>query len=154
MPNFDTVNRRLLAELQRNARQTNRELARIIGTAESTCLERVRLLHADGVITGHHSEVDLPALGRPVQAIIGVRLQPKTRAAVDEFRVLALALPETIAAFHTAGAEDFLVHVAVPGTGELDSLVLDRLAAHWAVADLRTTLVYEHARRRPVEPLL
>jgi len=153
MPNFDRVNRRLLVELQRNARQSNRELARRVGTAESTCLERVRMLHADGVITGHHSEVDLPAIGRPLQAIIAVRLQPKSRESVEAFREFVLTLTETISVFLVSGSDDFLVQVAVAHARALEDFVLDHIACHSAVADVRTSLVYEHLRRRPVEPL-
>ena len=51
----------LAAELQRDARQTNRALAEKIGLAPSTTLARVRELEANGVIGGYHARVDLSA---------------------------------------------------------------------------------------------
>jgi DNA-binding Lrp family transcriptional regulator len=52
MAAMDDIDSAIVRELQRDARQTNRELARTLGVAPSTCLERVRALRARGVITG------------------------------------------------------------------------------------------------------
>jgi len=49
---LDSVDRALLVELQKDARQTNKALAAKVGVAPSTCLERVRELRARGVV-GH-----------------------------------------------------------------------------------------------------
>jgi len=62
-PDMDDLDRLLVTELQRDARQTNRELAQRVGVASSTCFERVRRLHERGVIRGFHAEVDLAAIG-------------------------------------------------------------------------------------------
>lgn len=153
MPNFDEVNRRLLAELQCNARRSNRELARTLGIADSTCLERVRGLQEDGVITGFHAEVDLDTLDRSVQAMLAVRIHPKSRDTVESFRNYVITLPEVLDLFMVAGGDDFLLLVAVSGPTLLKNFVLDRVAQYPAVADVRTSLVYEHIHRRPVELL-
>jgi hypothetical protein len=80
------VDRVLLTELQKNARITNRALAQAAGIAESTCLERVHALHQHKVLAGFHAGVNLEPLNCHVQALIAVRLQPKTRTAVEGFR--------------------------------------------------------------------
>src|SRR5690349_14229941 len=76
---MDATDRALLAELQRDARQSNRDLAAKLGLAPSTCLERVRALRARGVITGYHAAVSLPALGRTVQALVAMQVRPLSR---------------------------------------------------------------------------
>src|SRR6476469_6449521 len=60
---MDAVDQAILRRLQRDGRQTNRELAEALGIAPSTALERTRALRARGVITGFHAAVDLDALG-------------------------------------------------------------------------------------------
>ncbi len=45
---MDSIDSAVLGHLQRDARLTNRELARKVGIAPSTCLERVRSLRARG----------------------------------------------------------------------------------------------------------
>ncbi|GIH79890.1 AsnC family transcriptional regulator [Planobispora longispora] len=150
---MDEVDAAILAELQRDGRQTNRELAERIGVAASTCLERVRSLRNRGVIEGFHAEVNLAAMGRPVQALIHVRLHPKIRESVEAFRDYVTALPETLAVFVVSGGDDFIIQVAVRDTGHLRDFVLDHVARHRTIADVRTSLVYDHIRKTSVEEL-
>lgn len=145
---LDRLDLDILAELRANARRSNREIARELRIADSTCHDRVRRLQQEGVIRGYHAEVDLEAMGRSVQAIIAVRLQPKTRKAVEEFRDMVTRLDDVLAVFVVTGSDDFLVQVAVPTTRALEAFVLDHIAQYPHTADVRTSLVYEHRRRR------
>jgi DNA-binding Lrp family transcriptional regulator len=153
MPQLSPVDQVLVTELQKNARITNRALAQAAGIAESTCLERVRALHQQGVLRGFHASVNLEPLDRHVQALIAVRLQPKTRTAVEGFRDFIITRPETLALFVISGSDDFLILVAVADTRHLEGFVLDHIAQHPHIADVRTSLVYEHLERLPIEPL-
>src|SRR5438045_3270909 len=78
-PVLDDVDRRILRELVADARIPNNALAERVGIAPSTCLGRVRALREGGVIRGYHADVDPAALGRPIQAMISVRLQSHAR---------------------------------------------------------------------------
>ncbi|MFI0902263.1 Lrp/AsnC family transcriptional regulator [Streptomyces sioyaensis] len=153
MTNFDAVNQGLLLELQKNARRSNRELARALGIADSTCLERVRGLQQSEVILGYSAEVNLEAMGRGLKAMIAVRIHPKSRDAVEAFRKFVLTLTEVLDVFVVSGSNDFQVLVAVQDAQHLEDFVLDHIAQYPSVADLHTSLVYEHLHRRPVEIL-
>jgi DNA-binding Lrp family transcriptional regulator len=149
---LDSLDRALLRHLQNDARQTNRDLAAKTGVSPSTSLERVRLLRERGVITGYHAALDLDAAGRPVQALISVRIRPPARPVIEGFREWAAQLPETIGLFVTSGAHDFLIHVAVPDVDSVYAFVIDRLTERREVVDVQTTLVYEHVQSRCIEP--
>ncbi|MGH2885157.1 MAG: Lrp/AsnC family transcriptional regulator, partial [Solirubrobacteraceae bacterium] len=73
-PGVDAIDHAMLELLARDARITNQRLAQRVGIAPSTALARLRSLRERGVIRGFHAEVDLAALGRPLQALIAVRL--------------------------------------------------------------------------------
>ena len=143
---LDRTDLAIIAALRANARRSNREIARELRIADSTCHDRVRRLQQEGVISGYHADVDLEAMGRSVQAIIAVRLQPKTRKAVEEFRDMVTRLDDVLAVFVVTGSDDFLVQVAVPTTRALEAFVLDHIAQYPHIADVRTSLVYEHRR--------
>jgi DNA-binding Lrp family transcriptional regulator len=145
----DTV---LLRLLQKNARVTNRELAQAAGIAESTCLERVRSLRDRGVITGWRAEVDLAAIGRPIRALVSVRLQPKTTSSVHSFQAEMLDAPETLSVWTVTGNDDFIVEAAVSDVAHLRVFVLEHVTSRPDVVDARTALVYEHRRKDVVEP--
>jgi len=104
------------------------------------------------VIKGALLDVDLSAIGRPVQALIAVRVRPPTRRNIEAFRDWARQLPETVGVFVTAGTEDFLVHVAVPDNNSLYEFVIDKLTARTDIADVRTSVIYEHIKTR-LQPL-
>jgi len=113
----------------------------------------VRSLRARKVIDGVHASVDLVALGRPVQAMITVRLRPQSRAIMHGFRDFVAALPETLNVYVTTGFEDLLVHVAVPSTDALQDFVLDSLTKRKEVSGVRTEVVFEHVRNHVIAPV-
>jgi DNA-binding Lrp family transcriptional regulator len=149
---MDELDSALLAALQTDGRRSNRELAGHLGVAPSTSLERVRSLRSRGVITGVHAAVDLEAVGRPIQAMITVRLRPQNRVVMHGFRDFVAALPETRDVYITTGFEDILVHVAVASTSALQDFVLDSLTRRKEVADVRTSVVFEHVHNPVVTP--
>ena len=152
MAGLDELDAAIVRELQRDARRTNRDIASAVGVSPSTTLERTRALRRRGVIKGALLDVDLSAIGRPVQALIAVRVRPPTRRNIEAFRDWARQLPETVGVFVTAGTEDFLVHVAVPDNNSLYEFVIDKLTARTDIADVRTSVIYEHIKTR-LQPL-
>ena len=145
-PAVDAVDRRLLELLAGDARMTNQALADAAGVAPSTALSRLRALRERGVIRGFHAEVDLAALGRPLQALVAVRLAVHAREQIDSFTGTVRDLPGVLMVFHLAGATDYLVWVAVADAQALREFVVDHLATHPAVAHAETSLIYEHRR--------
>ncbi|MGC5016601.1 Lrp/AsnC ligand binding domain-containing protein [Streptosporangium sp. DT93] len=75
------------------------------------------------------------------------------REAVEAFRDHVAALPETLAVFVVSGGDDFIIQVAVRDTGHLRDFVLDHVSRHRNIADVRTSLVYDHIRKTSVEVL-
>ena len=143
----------LVRLLQHNARVTNRSLAEAAHMAPSTALGRVRDLEARKVITGYHASVDLAALGRPLQAMVFVKLRPKTDAAVAAFVDAVWALDETLGVSLLSGADDAIVHVAVRDTAALRSSVLRHISNLPGVVDERTSVVFEHRSKTIVPPV-
>ncbi len=142
----DRINCEIIAALQKNARLSNKELAGLVGLAPSTCLLRVRHLIQQGVLKGFWTEVDPAALGIGLSAMIAVRLKEHSRAAVEAFRAHLFTLREVVSVYHLAGADDFLVHVAVRDAGHLRDLALDGFTKRSEVAHMQTSLLFEYTR--------
>ncbi len=140
---LDAIDLMLLTELERNGRLTNAALAARAGIAESTCTQRLRSLRDRGVIRGFRADIDPAALGLSLQALITVRLGTHGREQVRAFEQRARTLPNVITAFHVAGADDYLLHVAVPSASALRELVLEHLTTHPHVRHVETQLVFE-----------
>jgi DNA-binding Lrp family transcriptional regulator len=146
---LDDVDHRILALLAEDARMPNNALAERVGIAPSTCLGRVRALWDRGAIRGYHADIDPVALGRPIQAMIAVRLQSHARAHIREFGERVAELPEVINVFFLAGAVDFYVQIAATDTENLRDFVVVNLSGNPDVALTETNLIFEHIRARP-----
>lgn len=141
---LDAVDRRIVAELVADARLPNNALAERVGIAASTCLGRVRALRERGVIRGYHADVDPAALGRPLRAMISVRLASGARGHLSGFAEKMAALPEVRDVYFLGGADDFLVHVATAGSDALRDFVVNHLSSDEDVALTETNLIFDH----------
>jgi len=122
----DTVDRRIIAALRRNARATYAEIGRQVGLSSSAAHERVGKLEAAGVITGYHAMVDPAAIGLGVTALVGIH--PSDTADDDDVADELGALAE------------FVVKIRVATMDELEA-ALRRLRAIPGVARTRSTVV-------------
>ena len=142
---LDDIDRHIVYEMARDARIANNALAERVGIAPSTCLGRVRALRERGVIRGYHADVDPAALGRPLQAMIAVRLQSHARSRIRGFVADVAGLPEVLNVFFLAGKDDFLLHVAAASTAALRDFV-ETLSSNGDVSYTETSLIFEHIR--------
>ncbi|MER7363112.1 Lrp/AsnC family transcriptional regulator [Nonomuraea wenchangensis] len=140
---MDELDAGIIRLLQSDARLSNRELARQLGIAPSTCLERVRSLARRGVIKGYHAEIDPAALNRGVQAMVAVQVRPLSRAVIDTFKSSAAKMPEVLSVFVLSGGDDFLLHVGVPDLDALHAFLLDRLSKRREVTGFRSSLIFQ-----------
>ncbi len=143
----DRIDFGILTVLQNNARLSNKELAAEVGLAPSTCLERVRRLRSSGVLRGFHAAIDPHALGVELHALISVRIRRHSRELIEQFRRHAYSLPEVLTVYHVAGANDFLMHVAVRDAEHLRDLALDSFTARSEVEHMETALVFGYDQK-------
>ncbi|SNS49528.1 DNA-binding transcriptional regulator, Lrp family [Streptosporangium subroseum] len=153
MADLDELDTAILRELQTDARRTNRDIAAAVGVSPTTALDRTRALRERGVIRGALLDVDLAAIGRPVQALIAVRIRPPSRRNIEAFRNWVSRLPDTLGVFVTTGTEDFIIHVAVPDNDSLYAFVIDKLTERAEIADVRTSVIYEHLHNSRIAPV-
>lgn len=149
---LDDIDTAIIRELQSDARRTNRDIAAAVGISATTALDRTRSLRQRGIILGATLQLDLGSIGRPVQAMIAVRIRPPSRRNIEGFRNWVSALPDVVSVFVTSGNEDFLIHVAVPSNDHLYAFVIDKLTERNEIVDVRTSVVYEHIRSPDVLP--
>ncbi|MFD0024254.1 Lrp/AsnC family transcriptional regulator [Streptomyces sp. NPDC058382] len=149
---LDTVDLHILRLLQNDARTTYRELAAEVGVAPSTCLDRVTRLRRTGVILGHQLRLDPARLGRGLEALLSVQVRPHRRELIGPFVERIRTLPESRALFHLAGPDDYLVHVAVADTADLQRLVLDEFTSRREVARVETRLIFQQWECGPLLP--
>ena len=123
---LDEVNRRILALLAEDPRQSSAELARRVGMSAPAVRERVARLEQTGVIRGYRLDIDPAAIGLPVTAWVRVRPGPGQLQKISE---LARRVPEVSECHRISGEDCFLLKVHVPAIDALEP-VLDRFLLH------------------------
>lgn len=139
--NLDELDRRLLALLQANARESTAQLARRLGVARTTVLARLSRLERERVIAGYTVRLAADEEDRSVQAYVGIVTDPKQGREVT--RRLAL-LAELKQLSSVSGEFDYIALLRAETTARLDEL-LDQIGEIDGVA--RTTSSVVLARR-------
>ncbi|WP_240770654.1 Lrp/AsnC family transcriptional regulator [Neptunomonas sp. XY-337] len=116
----DSINRKIISELQKNARISYAELGKKVHLSAPAVAERIRKLEQAGVITGYALKVDLDKLGYPIVALVQCKVyQTKERA----FKALLLNCDEVIECLNVTGEQAFLVKLAVESMAQLDAIL-------------------------------
>lgn len=138
---LDRIDLLLLAELQRNGRLTNAELAERVHLSASACLRRVQRLEREGVIGGYRAEVDPERLGLGLQAFVRVQLRHHDAASIDAFADFVNQWDEVVTCHALTGDMDYLLQVAVRDLEHFSHFLLDRLLNQAGVADVNSSFV-------------
>jgi Lrp/AsnC family leucine-responsive transcriptional regulator len=117
---LDETNRRLLAELQDNARLSIAELGRRVGLSSPAVAERLQRLESEGSITGYRTDVDPRALGYRLGAVIRVRPAPRQLQRVAE---IARASTEIVECHRITGEDCFFMKAHVRSIEHLEELI-------------------------------
>jgi DNA-binding Lrp family transcriptional regulator len=125
---LDSIDVRLLAELQTDADRANVELARVVGLSPAATLNRVRRLKESGVLRRISARLDSSAAGFPLQVYVMVTLARHDEAAHRRFQEAAASLPQVISADWVTGEVDAMLMVVAHDVAELQR-VLNRLSA-------------------------
>lgn len=142
-PTVDELDLRILAALVSRPDATVKDLSEELDIPASTCAFRIRGLRRQGVVGGTRLLIDPAALGLLLQAVIRVRLGSHSKPGVEALFDGLTSTPGVLQVFHIAGADDFLVHVAVADAAALRDIVLERITVHDVVRATETQLVFE-----------
>ena len=134
---LDTLDRRLLALLQADARASTADLARKLAVARTTLLARLTRLEREGVIVGYTVRLGQDEGDRGVEAYVGITTEPKAGALVTQ---RLAALPELRQLCSVSGEFDYLALLRAESTARLDKL-LDEIGAIDGGARTTTTVV-------------
>jgi Lrp/AsnC family leucine-responsive transcriptional regulator len=143
----DAVDRRIIAEISRDARATLAQLSDAVGLSSSAVQSRLRRLESRGVISGYRPVLDAEALGKPLSAFI--EITPLDPGQPDNAPELLEHLVEVEACHSIAGDASYMLFVRVASPRALEKLVGDiRTLAN---VSTRTTVVLQtYYENRPI----
>ncbi len=146
---IDATDRRILAELQRNGRITNVELAGRCHLSPAACLVRVRALEQSGYIQGYRAILDPAKLGQAMVVFVEIRLDRTTSDAFKRFASAVAGIPEIIECHMVAGGFDYLIKVRVESMAVYRDVLTKVLVELPAVRETHTFAVIEEVKNDP-----
>jgi DNA-binding Lrp family transcriptional regulator len=152
---MDAIDRRIVAELQRDGRLSNVELADRVGLTPAPCLRRVKRLEGEGVILGYTARINPAALGRQFEVLVNVDLTRKDRATFEAFEAAVAALDEVIEIRRMFGLPDYLLRVATDSIESYETFISTRLGNAPAIHSLDSHLTMKLIKSpdtAPAEP--
>lgn len=110
---LDRVDRRILHELQLDAKLSNLALSRLVNLSESACLRRVKRLEDSGLLRGYVGLVDQSMAGYPDNVFVQITLTSQQQDDLAAFETAAREIPEVMECYLMSGAADYLLRVIV-----------------------------------------
>ncbi|MBA8682968.1 Lrp/AsnC family transcriptional regulator [Stenotrophomonas tumulicola] len=150
---FDRTDLRLLAEIQRDGRATNAELAGRVNLSPSACLRRLQRLEGEGVITGYGARLEPKQIGLGLQAFVRVQLEKHDQAAIERFADSVVEWDEVVACHALTGDMDYLLQIYVRDLEHFSSFLLDKLLNASGVADVNSSFVLRTVKPSRALPL-
>lgn len=146
---LDRIERRILAELQRDGRVSLVALARRVGLTKTPLAERVRKLERAGYIRGYAALLDPDKLGAGHVALVQVTLERTTTDVLDAFNAAVREIPQVQSCHMVAGAFDYLLKVRSRDIAEYRALLGTALSALPGVQQTHTFAVMETVKDEP-----
>jgi Lrp/AsnC family leucine-responsive transcriptional regulator len=117
---LDSIDRKILAELQSNARISFAELGRRVRLSTPAVIERVKRLEENGTIEGYHARVNPAKVGLTVRALVQVSIAGDR---LEKFAALTKKVPEILECHRVTGSESFILQVTATDVGHLQKIV-------------------------------
>lgn len=151
---LDRTDKRILHELQLNARITNQELADKIGLSPSPCLRRVKQLEEAGLIKGYVTELEASKLGLKLMAIVQIAMDRHTPDRFEQFEATIGTFPQVLECIMITGqSADYQLKVLVKDMEEYQDFLLNKLTRINGVSDVRSSFVLRQIVSTVVLPL-
>ncbi len=138
---FDEVNKQILSILQEDGSITNSELAKKIGLAPASTLERVKKLEKTGVIRKYVALLDAEKVGRDIVAFVEISMSEHSAEAIRLFSSEIAKIPEVLDCHHISGDKDFLLKVVTDSIKNYEKFALEKLAVIPHVGKISTLFV-------------
>jgi len=151
---LDKIDKRILTELQRNARISNQELADKVGLSPSPCLRRVKNLEEAGLIKGYVTELDASKLGLKLMAIVQVAMDRHTPDRFEQFEATIKTYPQVLECIMITGqSADYQLKVLVKDMDEYQDFLLKKLTRITGVSDVRSSFVLRQIHSTTTLPI-
>lgn len=150
MDRLDLIDRKIVAELMRDATLPVAQIADRVGLSQTPCWKRIQKLEATGVLTGRVSLADPAKLGLGLTVFVGIEAADHSAEWREAFAKATKAIAGIMEVYRMAGEMDYLLRVAVPDMAAFDMLYkqltdavpIKNVTSHFAMERMKFSTAY------------
>ncbi len=150
---LDRYSLAILAELQRDARQTVQQLSTAVGLSPTPCWKRVKELEAAGVITGYTALVDREKVGLNLSVVVEMNLREHSEDLVRKFERAIVASPQIVHCVSTTGPADYIMTVLINDIQAYERFLHDTIFRLPGVTHVRSSIVLREIKQEARLPV-
>jgi len=150
---LDKHSLRILAELQRDARQTVQQIAAAVGLSSTPCWRRIKEMEAAGVIRGYTILVDRRKVGLGIAVVVEVNLDRHSEQIVQRFEREVLTCPNIVRCVQATGSSDYILNVLVPDIEHYERFLQDTMFTLPGVTHVRSSIVLKEVKADVAIPI-
>ncbi len=138
---LDKINKEILDIIQENSSITNSELAKIVGLAPASTLERVRKLEKSGIIKKYVALIDAEKVGKEIIAIVIINMAEHSVNTQNQFNSHIMKFPEVLECHRLAGDKDYIIKVVTEDIKSYEAFSVEKLGKIPGIARINTYFV-------------
>lgn len=150
MDDLDLIDRKIVAELMRDATLPVAQIADRVGLSQTPCWKRIQKLETNGVLTGRVALADPARLGFGLTVFVGIEAPDHTAEWREAFGKAVAGIPEIMETYRMAGEMDYLLRIAVADMAAFDGLYkkltdavpIKNVTSHFAMERMKFTTAY------------
>jgi Lrp/AsnC family leucine-responsive transcriptional regulator len=146
METLDRHDLLLLAELQRDSRQTVQQLADAAGLSSTPAWKRIKEMEASGVIRGYTALVDREKVGLTLCVLAEINLTRHSEDDVRRFEREVASCPQIVSCYATTGQADYVIKVLVPDIKAYEGFLHEQLFKFPGVTHVRSSVVLKEIK--------
>lgn len=150
---LDRTDLTILAELQRDGRQSTVDLAKTIHLSPTPCANRIKRLQRDGLISGFHAHLNPNALGLNLLVFVQVKLRATDEKTLDTFNRAMQTIPEVLECHMVGGGFDYLIKVRVRDMAHYRMFLAQVLGTQESIENTHSYFVMQEVKETAMLPL-
>ncbi len=120
MIELDSIDRKIIATLQRDGSLSQRDVAEIVGLSQNACWRRTKRLTDLGVIKSFHARISPDLVGLDLTVFMMIRTRQHSESWVRDFRKHVASIPQIVDVHRIGGDWDYMIKVVTTSMSGYD----------------------------------
>jgi len=147
MQNLDSTDKILIEELQKDSKQSIKQLAQKVNLSITPTHERIKRLEANGIIEKYVAIVNPTLLGRNLMVYCHVTLVKHQEAYFKEFEAFVAGIDEIVEVMYLAGPYDYIIKVVLKDMADFEHFIARKISRLEIISNIQSSFVITQVKK-------